>query len=237
MIIIKLSIVIPVYNEEKTLLKILRKVEDVDLGEIKKEIILVDDFSKDDSRKILKELDKLKRYKIIFHEQNKGKGAALRTGFGKATGDIIVVQDADLEYDPEDYKRLLEPILTEKTKVVYGSRFIGTRFLSRQKWFSPMHYIGNKTLSLLTSILYFKSVSDMETCYKMFSRDILKNLNLKAQRFDFEPEITAKLLKNGYKIKEVPIHYYPRGFQHGKKITWRDGIKALYYLLKYRFAD
>jgi dolichol-phosphate mannosyltransferase len=232
----KISIIIPVYNEKETLLQIIKKVDLVKLP-LKKEIILVDDFSTDGTRDILKRLEKDKKYKIIYHKKNGGKGRALRTGFENSTGDIITIQDADLEYDPNDYIKLLKPILDGRNKVVYGSRFMGNSFFSRQKWFSPTHYIGNKGLSLMTSLLYFKYITDMETCYKMFTREVLESLNLRSKRFDFEPEITAKIIKKGYNIREMSINYYPRGFEHGKKISWKDGIKAFYYLLKYRFID
>jgi glycosyltransferase involved in cell wall biosynthesis len=230
----KISIIVPIYNEEKTLLKILDKLNKVKLP-LDKEIVLVDDYSTDGTRDILKRLEK--KYHIVYHKKNMGKGSALRTGFKHSTGDIITIQDADLEYDPEDYNILLKSIFNGKTKVVYGSRFIGNSFFSRQKWFSPIHYIGNKSLSILTSLMYFKYLTDMETCYKMFTKEVLNSIKLRSRRFDFEPEITAKIIKKGYKIKEVPIHYYPRDFSHGKKITWRDGIMALYYLVKYRFLN
>jgi glycosyltransferase involved in cell wall biosynthesis len=230
----KLSIIIPVYNEKNTILKILNKLESINLP-IDKEIVIVDDFSTDGTRDILKKLKN--KYKIIYHEKNLGKGFALRTGFKNSTGDIMTIQDADLEYDPDDYNIMLPLILNNKFKVVYGSRFIGNSFFSKQKWFLPNHYIGNKLLSIVTSLLYFHWVTDMETCYKMFTIDVLQRLKLRSRRFDFEPEITAKILKKGYKIKEVPIHYYPRDFKKGKKITWRDGIKALWYLIKYRVVN
>ena len=230
----KLSIVIPVYNEVKTLDKILSKVNSVKFP-ISKEIILVDDFSTDGTRNILKKLEK--KYKVVYHMKNKGKGAAVRTGLQNATGDILTVQDADMEYDPHEFLKLLDLILSGKYKVVYGSRFLGNKISSKKKWFVPSHYLGNKMLSLATSILYFRHVTDMETCYKMFTREVLKGMKLRAMRFDFEPEITAKIIKKGYKIKEIPINYYPRGFDQGKKIDWRDGIKALLYLLRYRFFD
>jgi glycosyltransferase involved in cell wall biosynthesis len=231
---LKLSIIIPVYNEEKTLLDLLKKVEAVNFP-ISNEIILVDDYSTDGTRAILKEIES--KYKIIYHHKNQGKGSALRTGFKYSTGDIITIQDADLEYDPEEFNKLLIPILARKTKVVYGSRFLGKTFFSKGKWFLPSHYIGNKLLSLTTSILYFRKITDMETCYKMFTREVLSKIKLKSKRFDFEPEITSKIIKAGYKIKEIPINYFPRSFEHGKKITWVDGIKALLYLLKYRFVN
>jgi len=234
----KLSIVIPIYNEVKTLQEILKKVEAVKLHKITKEIVMVDDFSTDGTRDLLKKLAKKKKYKIVFHKKNGGKGRALRTGLKHTTGDIIIIQDADLEYDPEDYKRLIVPILKKRTQVVYGSRFKKQKFSSKQKWAVPSHYLGNKFLSLITSVLYFRNVSDMETCYKMFTRKALKKIQpLRAQRFDFEPELTAKFIKNRFKIIELPIKYYPRDFDEGKKIDWRDGVKAVMYLLKYRFFN
>ena len=230
----KLSIIIPVYNEKETLHEILKKVEDLKIP-LEKEIILVDDFSTDGTRDILKKYEK--KYKVVYHKKNGGKGRALRTGFAFATGDIITIQDADLEYDPEDYNKMLPLILRGKTQVVYGSRFLNNSFFSRQKWFFPTHYIGNKGLSVITSLLYFRWVTDMETCYKMFTRNVLEKLKLRAMRFDFEPEVTAKIIKNGFKIKEVPIKYHPRSFEGGKKITWRDGLKALWFLVKFRFVN
>lgn len=230
----KLSIVIPVYNEEKYLEPLLARVESTKL-KLKKEIILVDDGSTDNSRKILKKYEK--KYKVFYHERNKGKGAALITGFRHASGDITLVQDSDMEYDPSNYDALLEPILSGATDIVYGSRFKGKKMFDKDNWCNPSHFIGNKILSLFASVLYFRRISDMETCYKVFRRNLLKSLKLKSQRFGFEPEITAKFLKRGYKIVEVPIDYSPRGFREGKKITWKDGIKALWYLVKYRFVD
>jgi dolichol-phosphate mannosyltransferase len=218
----KLSIIIPVYNEEKTLLKILKKVEDVKLPlingkEIQKEIILVDDFSKDKSKEILKQVEK--KHKVLYHKINMGKGTALRTGFKHATGDIILIQDADLEYNPEDYPKLIKPILENKKKVVYGSRFKSKKgHLKRMHLTYMFHSLGNWGLTVITSILFFTKLTDMETCYKVFTRDVLNKVGkLKATRFDFEPEITAKILKNGFKIKEVPISYYSRDFSEGKK--------------------
>ncbi|MFP4112470.1 MAG: glycosyltransferase family 2 protein [Candidatus Woesearchaeota archaeon] len=228
----KLSVIIPVYNERETLIKLLMKVEDVKLGMVKKEIILVDDYSTDGTRDIIKDLPE--KYKVIFHKKNRGKGRAIRTGLKYATGDIIVIQDSDLEYDPQDYKKLIKPILKGNAKVVYGSRFMK----NNNNWAIPSHYVGNKILSIATTILFFRYVSDMETCYKMFTKDVLKKIKkLKAQRFDFEPEITAKIIKAGFRIKEVPINYHPRDFSEGKKINWKDGVQALLYLIKYRFIN
>ncbi len=228
----KLTIVMPVFNEANTIRTILKRVQDVKLP-VKKEIIIVDDFSTDGTRGILK---RLKGVRVLYHTRNRGKGAAIRTGLEHATGDIITIQDADLEYDPRDYAVLLEPILAGRAKVVYGSRFKG-HLLSRETLTIPTHYIGNRSLSLVTTLLYGQWVSDMETCYKMFTREVLNKLHLTAERFDFEPEITAKILKLGHRIHEIPIHFHPRDWKHGKKINWRDGIKALYCLVKYRIMD
>lgn len=225
----KLSIIIPVFDEKETVLKLIKKVEDVDLG-IEKEIIIVDDCSKDGTTDIL---CKIKSHKVLFHTVNQGKGAAVITGLKKATGDLLTVQDADMEYDPNDYKKLLIEV-NKGCNVVYGSRFMNE---NNSLFKNPTHYIGNKGLSLITSLLYFQRITDMETCYKMFTKEVYNKLNLKAKRFDFEPEITAKIIKAGYKIKEVPINYYPRGFDEGKKISWKDGCLALLFLIKYRFVD
>ena len=230
----KLSIIIPVYNEERTVRKIVDKVERVSLQDIKKELIIVDDCSKDNSLGIIKDLiKKYKNIKLISHKINQGKGAAIRTGLKHFTGNLIIIQDGDLEYDPKEYKKLIKPILEKKSEVVYGSRLLG-----KIKGFNiPIHYLGNKILSLFTTLLYFRKITDMETCYKLMTKDVVNSLRLRAKRFDFEPEITAKIIKKGYKIIELPINYNSRSFQEGKKITWRDGVKALYYLTKYRFTD
>lgn len=231
----RLSILMPVYNEKKTLLSILKKVESVDLKNIEKEIIIVDDCSTDGTREVLRGL----KYKIFYHDINKGKGAAIKTAMQHATGDILVIQDADLEYDPQDLKKLITPILDGTSKVVYGSRFLGSKYkiFGKERTILPLHYIGNKVLNIATSILYQTKITDMETCYKIFTRDVIRNMKLRAQRFDFEPEITAKILRQGYKIVEIPISYNGRGFEEGKNITWRDGFAAAYSLLRYRFFD
>lgn len=232
----KLSVIIPVYNEEKTIRKILEIVKKNRLPHgISQEIIVVNDGSKDKTGKILKGIQGIKK---IEHEVNKGKGAAVRTGIKHASGDIILIQDADLEYDPRDYPRLLAPILSRKFQVVYGTRLAyPLRLWGRNKTPLPIHYIGNKFLSLFTNLLYGGRLTDMETCYKVFTKQVAKKLNLRSNRFDLEPEITAKILKNGYKIHEVPIKVKPRGYKEGKKITWRDGIIALWTLLRFRFVD
>lgn len=225
-----LSIVIPVHNEAKTLEEIVRRVLAVKLLGAKKEIILVDDKSTDGSRKIM---EKLKRahpdFKLIFRSQQGGKGAAIRSGFGQTTGDYIIIQDADLEYDPQDIPRLLKPIQESKAEVVYGSRFTGEH---RNMFF--WHMVGNKFLSLLTNILYNTTLSDMEVCYKIFPRKLLKKIKLHEDGWGWDPEITVKILKQGIRIYEVPISYAGREFWEGKKVNWKDGFRILWVLLKYR---
>ena len=226
----KLSILIPVYNEEPTLKEIVERVLRVNL---EKEIILVDDFSSDASSQILRALKKDHPELIIFrHDRNLGKGSAIRTALTKVTGDYVIIQDADLEYDPDEYHRLLEPVEKFGAKAVYGSRFTGVH---KNMFF--WHLMGNKFLSFVTDLLYNTTLSDMETCYKLIKADILKTIPLKSKRFEFEPEITAKLLKRKVRIFEVPISYAGREFDEGKKITWRDGFSALWTLIKYRFVD
>jgi len=224
----KVSIIMPVFNEKTTLLDILEKVEAV---HIDKEIVLVDDGSTDGSREILQSLEP-GRAKVILHEKNSGKGAAIRSGLPHCTGDIITIQDADLEYDPEDLIKLLKPIEAGKADVVYGSRFTGER---RNMFF--WHWVGNQFLTFTTNILYDTTLSDMETCYKMFRSDIIKGIELKSKSFEIEVEMTTKILKRRHRIYEVPISYAGREFHEGKKITWKDGIVALYFLFKYRFTD
>lgn len=227
----KLSIVVPVYNERNTIQEILRRVRSVDLGDIRKEIIVVDDGSQDGTGDILR-LEEDSTTRVIRHIDNQGKGAAVRNGLARATGDYIIIQDADLEYDPEDYHRMLSPVLKRKAEVVYGSRFTGEH---RNMLF--WHMVGNKLLSFLTNILYNTTLSDMETCYKLFSRRSLEDIQIRSNRFDLEPEITAKILKKKIRIYEVPISYAGREYEEGKKITWRDGVVAVWTLLKYRFVD
>jgi dolichol-phosphate mannosyltransferase len=233
----KLSIIIPVYNEEKTIKEIVSKVKKVKLPvDINREIIVVDDFSGDRSYKILKNIDGIC---LIRHKKNLGKGAAIRSGVEKSIGDIIIIQDADLEYDPFDYPELIDPILSGKAKVVYGTRLKNypLRFSGRKHTPFVTHYLGNKFLSFATRFLYGSTITDMETCYKVFGKDVIKNVKIKSNRFEFEPEVTAKILKAGYKIYEVPIKVKPRGYDEGKKITWRDGFLAIWTLIKYRFTD
>lgn len=224
-----LTVLMPVFNEQATLAEIIRRVRQVDVG-LTLELIVVDDGSSDGTNKILRTLED-STVRVIAHEKNQGKGAALRTGLAHANGDIVVIQDADLEYDPEDWPALLAPILKGKASVVYGSRFTGQR-----KNMLPLHWAGNRLLSLVTNVLYSSTLSDMETCYKAFDRRVLKDLTVVSNRFDFEPEITAKVLRRGYRIYEVPISYAGREFDEGKKITWRDGVGALRALVKFRFT-
>jgi len=228
---IKLSIIIPVYNEESTILEIIKRVEEAKTHDIiEKEIIIIDDYSTDKTRALLLGLND--KHKIFFHDKNLGKGAAIKTGLTQVTGDIILIQDADLEYDPNDYYNLLDPILKNETKVVFGSRFLGAH-KPRYK----IYYLGNILLSWLTSLIFLQKITDMETCYKVFHRDVLSNIKIKSQRFNFEPEITAKVIKAGHKIKEVPIRYSSRSFAEGKKISWHDGVLAFYYIIKFRFFN
>jgi glycosyltransferase involved in cell wall biosynthesis len=228
----KLSVVVPVFNERNTLVEIVRRMRAVELPDgIEREIIVVDDGSSDGTRDVLNQLGD-STVRVVMHEANLGKGAALRTGFAHATGDYVLVQDADLEYDPEDWPKLLNPVLRGKARVVYGSRFTGER-----RNMLLMHWIGNRFLSMTTNVLFNTTLSDMETCYKLFDRDLVDHMKLQSNRFDIEPEITAKVLKRGIRIYEVPISYSGREFDEGKKITWRDGISALWTLVKYRFRD
>jgi glycosyltransferase involved in cell wall biosynthesis len=226
----KLSIIIPVYNEEKTIIMVLDRIKNVNLKDIQKEVIVIDDGSKDRTVELLRKYAGL-RFKLIRHSKNMGKGAAVRTGIDNSTGDILLIQDADLEYDPRDYPKLLKPIIEGGKDVVYGSRMIYT---PKHK---GLHYFGNIFLTLMTNLLYRNRITDMETCYKVMRREVLNGIRLRARSFDLEPEITAKISKKGYKIFEVPISFNPRSFKEGKKINVLDGIKALYYLIKYRFGD
>ncbi|MBI4036889.1 glycosyltransferase family 2 protein [Candidatus Daviesbacteria bacterium] len=233
----KLSIIIPVYNEEGTIAEIVKRVKEVKLPKmIGREIVVVDDASYDKSFKILQKISKIKLYK---HAKNKGKGAAVRTGLKNAKGDIILIQDADLEYLPKDYPRLIRPILDGTAEVVYGTRLKNYQIKLTGTNHTPFfsHYLGNKFLTLITNLLYGNGLTDMETCYKVFTKKVAKSLKLKANRFEFEPEITAKILKAGHKIYEVPIKVKPRGYNEGKKITWKDGFIAVWTLIKYRFRD
>ncbi len=234
MVVKKISIIIPVYNEIHTLEKILEKVENSQMQQLEKEIILVDDASTDGSRKILERYKQENRYKVDFHAKNMGKGAAIRTALSHITGDIVIIQDADLEYDPDDYNELIKLIMDDKADVVYGSRLSGGK---PSRAFKFTHLVGNKVLTFITNLLYDSTLTDMETCYKAFKADIIKGITIKSNRFEFEPEITAKVLKKKYRLYETSISYYGRDYHEGKKITWKDGITALIALVKYRISD
>lgn len=220
----KLSIVIPVFNEKNTILSILARVEEANVKGLEKEIIIVDDCSGDGTRGILKGLEN--KHKIIYHEKNQGKGAALKNGFTRASGDLIIIQDADLEYDPADYELLIDPICEGKADVVYGCRFRG----NKQRVFYFHHYAGNRFLTLLSNIFTNLNLHDMETGYKVFRSEVVHSFKdkLKSKRFGIEPEITARVAKGDWRVYEVPINYYGRSYAEGKKIGWRDGIKAIF---------
>ena len=226
-----LSIIIPIFNEKDTILELLNRIKKVGLKK-EYEILMIDDGSTDGTREILEKIKNEKNYKVIFKEKNSGKGESLKLGFKKAVGEYVIVQDADLEYDPKDYLKLLEEILKHKKTVVYGSRFMGN-----YKDMSSLHYFGNQLLTFITNILFGVRLTDMETCYKLFPRELIQKLKLRASRFEFEPEVTAKIIKKGYKIVEVPISYAGRSHSEGKKITWKDGFSAIFSLVKYRFVN
>jgi glycosyltransferase involved in cell wall biosynthesis len=224
-----LSVIVPVYNERSTVAEIVRRVRAVDVPLVV-DVVVVDDGSTDGTEKVLAALEDSTVH-VVTHPANQGKGAAIRTGLSHAHGDLVLIQDADLEYDPEDWPRLLEPVLRGKAFVVYGSRFTGER-----KNMLPLHWVGNRLLSLVTNVLYRSTLSDMETCYKLFDRRVIEGVTVVSNRFDFEPEITAKVLRRGFRIYEVPISYAGREPDEGKKITWRDGIGALRALVRFRFT-
>ena len=222
-----LSVVMPVYNERTTIDEIVGRVLGVPL---RVELIVVDDCSRDGTRERLQELQRIHGFTLILQERNEGKGAALRRGLAAVTGDIVVIQDADLEYSPEEFPQLVELIVDGRADVVYGSRFLG-----RHRVFLFTHYLGNRMLTLLTNVLYNTMLTDMETCYKVMRRDVLQGMTLESNGFGIEPEMTAKIFKRGYRVYEVPITYDGRGYDEGKKIGWKDGVVALWILLKYRF--
>lgn len=226
----KLSVIIPAYNEEKTISEILKKVNAVLLPNFEKEIIIIDDKSSDNTLNVLESLKNQYNFILLKHQQNKGKGAAIRTGVLKATGDFVIIQDADLEYEPDEYKKLLLPFLEKKAEVVYGSRILGTKKRGKLSF-----YLGGRIITMATNLIYGIKITDEPTCYKVFKRDLLNSLNLESNGFEFCPEVTAKIAKRRIKIYEVPISYFPRDKSEGKKIKWKDGIIALWTLLKYRF--
>jgi glycosyltransferase involved in cell wall biosynthesis len=225
----EISVIIPVYNEHKTITEVVRRVQE---QPFEKEIIIVDDCSKDGTRELLQQTQWPPNVTVLYHPKNKGKGAGIRTGVQAATKDVIIIQDADLEYNPSDFSQVLRPLMDGVADVVYGSRFLGTH-----RSFMLHHYIGNKMLTLVTNMLYNNILTDMETGYKAFRAPILKGMKIRSNRFDFEPEITAKVLKKGYRIYEVPIYYAGRDYAEGKKITWRDGFAGLWALVKFRFIN
>ena len=224
-----LSVVMPVYNERDTIEEIIGRVMRV---KIRVELIVVDDCSTDGTRDMLPDLQKRYGFKLVLQPKNAGKGSALRRGFQEVTGDVMVIQDADLEYSPEEYPDLINLICEGRADVVYGSRFIG-----RHRVFLFTHYAGNRLLTLITNILYNTMLTDMETCYKMMRTEVLRSMSLESNGFGIEPEMTAKIFKRGYRVYEVPITYDGRGYEDGKKITWRDGLVALWVLIKYRFTE
>ena len=224
-----LSVVMPVFNERDTIEEIVRRVLAVKL---RIELIVVDDRSTDGTAEILERLQKERGFVLLRQPRNRGKGSALRRGFAAVTGDLVIIQDADLEYSPEEYPQLTELICAGRADVVFGSRFLG-----RHRVFLLTHYMGNRLLTFIANVLYNTMLSDMETCYKMMRTDVLRSMNLKSNGFGIEPEMTAKVFKRRYRVYEVPISYDGRGYEEGKKITWKDGVVALWVLLKYRFTE
>jgi dolichol-phosphate mannosyltransferase len=225
----KLSIIIPVFNEKRTILKILQAINSVKIPKIQKEIVIVDDFSADGTRRILHHLEN--KYKIYYHRQNRGKGAAIKTALKHASGDIIIIQDADLEYDPRDYLKLIKPIIKGKVKVVYGSR----AKIKSNRPSSTMFYWGGWLICHLTNLLYGTKLTDVNCCYKLFTKEVINNIKLEGNRFEFCEEVTAKILNRKYEIMEVSVSYHPRSIEEGKKIRLKDGITAIKTIIKYRF--
>jgi glycosyltransferase involved in cell wall biosynthesis len=227
----KLSVVIPVFNEVRTLEEIIARVQSVSYD---KEIVIIDDYSTDGTVDLLRKIEaKSGNVKVLYHDRNRGKGAALRMGFAKVTGDIVIIQDADLEYDPREYPQMLEPILDGRADVVYGSRFLGGPHRVMFFW----HYVGNQFLTLLSNMMSNLNLTDMETCYKAFRKEVLRDLTLKSDRFGFEPEFTLKVAKRKFRIYEVPISYSGRTYEEGKKINWKDGVAAIFAIIRFRFMD
>lgn len=226
----KLSIVIPVYNEAATIPEIIKRVKETPF---EKEILIIDDGSRDGTRDVLQSFQGEPDIQMFFHSENKGKGAALRTGFEKITGDIVLIQDADLEYTPQDYPKLLEPIMQGEADVVYGSRFLGGPHRVLFFW----HYLGNQFLTFFSNMFTNINLTDMETGYKVFRREVLDKIHIRSNRFGFEPEFTAKVAKNKFRIYEVPVSYFGRDYAQGKKITWKDGVVALFLIIWFKFFD
>jgi glycosyltransferase involved in cell wall biosynthesis len=224
-----LSVVMPVYNERHTIEEIIRRVLAVPL---RIQLIVVDDYSTDGTRDILSKLNEELSFQLVLKPRNEGKGSALRRGFAAATGDILVIQDADLEYSPEEFPELIDLICTGRADVVYGSRFLG-----RHRVFLFTHYLGNRFLTLVTNVLYNTMLTDMETCYKVMRIEVMRSMTLRSNSFAIEPELTAKIFKRGFRVYEVPITYDGRGYEEGKKIGWRDGVVALWALLRFRFSE
>jgi len=227
----KISVIMPVFNEMKTIREIVKRVEDVDL---EKEIILVDDYSTDGTRNILKGLERNPGIRVLFHDKNMGKGAALRTGFKHVTGDIVIIQDADLEYNPQEYHKLIKPIMDGRADVVYGSRFITTE---ERRVLLFWHTLGNSFITFISNIFTNLNLTDIETCYKVFKAEVIRSLTIEENRFGFEPEITAKIAKKRCRIYEIGISYSGRDYSEGKKIGWKDGIRAIWCILKYNLRD
>lgn len=227
----KLSIIVPVFNEEKTVGEIIKKISLASLS-IEKEIIIVNDGSIDNTEKIIKKLESQYKFILLKHDKNQGKGAAIISGLARATGEFVIMQDADLEYNPEDYQKLLDPLIAGKTQVVYGSRN-----LKKNKRANTTFYLGGKLVTFVANLLYGLNITDEPTCYKVFKRDILNSLHLRSRGFEFCPEVTAKISKRGIKIIEIPISYNPRSKLDGKKIKWEDGLKAVWTLIKYKFKN
>jgi len=225
----RLSVIVPVYNERNTVAEILRRIRAVELP-LQLEVVVVDDGSSDGTDKVLSALQD-STVRVVTHQTNRGKAAAVRTGIATARGELVLIQDADLEYDPDDWPRLLDPVLKGKAQVVYGSRFTGEHRAMR-----PSQWLGNRLLTLTANVLYRATLSDMETCYKLFDRRVLEGITIESDRFDFEPEITAKVLRRGYRIYEVPVSYTGRDASEGTKFEWRDGVRALATLVRYRLA-